>query len=1309
MKTYQILNNENENNNNILNIDEIQYQQNNEYSFKESKGIIKNIDDLGNIINILPENILNNFITAKWEDKKEGLIQINNYLINSNDSNLKNDNNLFELYTFIKEQLKNFKETNINLIKESLNIFNIILPIFSINNNQLEQISKELIKGFYEKFADVKLNDLIEKLFILIANINTKLFYSQILLKLKKEKKNNILKCYSIFFENFIKKKGNIEDINKNDIISYCINMSGNRDPQIRNASLNLLSVLYIYIGYDLRKILSKEIKDSTYKLIEESFNKIDNENMNSYLNSQNISINNNNNNSPFPTSPNKKILYLNTNSNMNTPIKDLFQKNSIKNEIIDYNKILKIINDGKWVDRKENLDKLINELKNNFENKKNPPPINDIMQLIKNKLNDNQKKLVILIINLLNVIINNLKEVFNKEFLITITIQLINNLNDNNELIRKETLNVIYNILSYKENDFLITSMINSLKIEKFNLRNEILNILLKYKDNLSKKNITNLIEPLLMCLTDKSNDIRNMSINLIKYFKNINNIQEYYDSINILFKKVSAEQIKNEINKIYEINNNDNNNIPVYKSISSKTVKNKTISGKNSFRIDSYKNNNNDKSSSNSTLTNQLTDKSKKINISQIYKSKTFRSKSKDMILKKSISKDKKIIENVYKNYINFLEMKKIRNKRDLKLNINFDSIFENEINDFENKFLSKFLTDNYINTLIIPNKKQFHKIIKYFKNLISKENFKENFYPNYDLILKYIILNIYCYDLLIDKNIYDNLINFFNSFYEQLKLTDCILDEFELKLTLEFFINLKYNYNDNQNKLINVFRKYINIIKIETSFNYILLYSINCDDIKIKYIALYYFIEELNRGKINIEKNLKNFKLLISYFYLNDLELKEKVKEIFLYIYNTFGEKFFNEFLLKLNQEEKEILLSNLNINISLYSSNYSNKNNDNLENYLDYDSNNINNNTGIYIFQNNSSCNSKSSYNYNNYCLNQSKNNNTNTFSSNNESIKRLKSFNSNKLKNNLNNNEYKTEKLNCNNSIKKLNTISYNNLPILNNDTEIIEILNEITNCEDINNKINYILTLKEIFGSKKNFNLNKDKILINIDLIIQTISCELEKIFNINNIYLKSINELELKYITLLNKIFEYISNNKIIIETLNLETLQKICLTFFNYLQVDNSKKVNKNYKSILEDMNTLMLSFISNSTKTHILISLLNIAYDYKDCDISILSINCILYLLKKNIDFNKLNNKALLVIITKIVNNLEINEENNRIENIIKCMKKILNEIIKVKNEKILDDYKECIKKNNIKDNNIYIWINKILEHMKNEGNE
>jgi len=40
-------------------MEEIQYQKNsNDYSFKESKETIKNIDDLGNIVNILPENIL---------------------------------------------------------------------------------------------------------------------------------------------------------------------------------------------------------------------------------------------------------------------------------------------------------------------------------------------------------------------------------------------------------------------------------------------------------------------------------------------------------------------------------------------------------------------------------------------------------------------------------------------------------------------------------------------------------------------------------------------------------------------------------------------------------------------------------------------------------------------------------------------------------------------------------------------------------------------------------------------------------------------------------------------------------------------------------------------------------------------------------------------------------------------------------------------------------------------------------------------------------------------------------------------------
>ena len=55
------------------------------------------------------------------------------------------------------------------------------------------------------------------------------------------------------------------------------------------------------------------------------------------------------------------------------------------------------------------------------------------------------------MITTLLNLIVNKLKDYFNKEFLSIIAVPLINNLNDNNDEIRKSTKNVICNIIVYK------------------------------------------------------------------------------------------------------------------------------------------------------------------------------------------------------------------------------------------------------------------------------------------------------------------------------------------------------------------------------------------------------------------------------------------------------------------------------------------------------------------------------------------------------------------------------------------------------------------------------------------------------------------------------------------------------------------------------------------------------------------------------------------------------------------------------------------------------------------------------------------
>ena len=56
--------------------------------------------------------------------------------------------------------------------------------------------------------------------------------------------------------------------------------------------------------------------------------------------------------------------------------------------------------------------------------------------------------------------------------------------------------------------------------------------------------------------------------------------------------------------------------------------------------------------------------------------------------------------------------------------------------------------------------------------------------------------------------------------------------------------------------------------------------------------------------------------------------------------------------------------------------------------------------------------------------------------------------------------------------------------------------------------------------------------------------------------------------------------------------------------------------------------------------------------------------------------------------------------IQKEDKRSLLIVKFIKKLLNEIVKLNKEKIMEDYQKYID-NNINDNYVYVWIDKIIE--------
>ena len=170
----------------------------------------------------------------------------------------------------MKIKLKNYKETNFNINREAINIY--------INMIKKKIITKDLlipiILAYHEKLADIKLKDnlveLINNSFDIIEPNN---ILKQIIGKISKKNNPKLLIEYSTFFGNIVEDY-DVKDLPSKDIIEFCKVLANNSNPQVRTAAINLLCILYKYIGKDV-KTLIRDIKDSTLKLIDAELDKV--------------------------------------------------------------------------------------------------------------------------------------------------------------------------------------------------------------------------------------------------------------------------------------------------------------------------------------------------------------------------------------------------------------------------------------------------------------------------------------------------------------------------------------------------------------------------------------------------------------------------------------------------------------------------------------------------------------------------------------------------------------------------------------------------------------------------------------------------------------------------------------------------------------------------------------------------------------------------------------------------------------------------------------------------------------------------
>ena len=579
-----IQNNSKNTNNNEKKEEEREENIDKDYSEIELK-IIDIMNGSESIINLLNNN-------NKWDEKKKGFLLLKEFI--SKQINIDKIIKNFEVFfNYIQSILKNFKESNLILLKEGLECIYILFYILKKNKSDNilnKKYMNILIIELNEKIIETKLKSIYIKLIDILMNIyNPNEVINYLIQIIVKSNKISLLKEYSIFLKNYLySNENNIKLLNVKDIIDFSIKLGNNNNKELRVLSIDIICLLYNYIGEDYLMYIKNNIKESIFKNIEQ---KIKQTNIKMEINKECNSINKNilekNNSNEIKIENSYDINNSNKKENLN----------KIRVDISKYitPTLIKYINLGKWKEKKEAIE-YIHKILNDNDNHILINGLQDLIDLIIDKLIDSNKNLVKLIIELLSHLINSLG-VQLKPYTKNLISQLLTNLTDKNSMLRQECINCINKWISIIQNFDNIFILIPSFLInDNYEMRNELLKILINNLNIIKKESFyinhfSDIINSLLYCLQDKSSNIRNLTEEFIKATMKLIP-REYYIKKISQFKPAISESLTNIINDIYNYKENYNEifgkiGISIESNFTKKRI-NKFFSPNKNLRID-------------------------------------------------------------------------------------------------------------------------------------------------------------------------------------------------------------------------------------------------------------------------------------------------------------------------------------------------------------------------------------------------------------------------------------------------------------------------------------------------------------------------------------------------------------------------------------------------------------------------------------------------------------------------------------------------------------------------------------------------
>ena len=1293
------------------------------------------------IKSILGKEIIDSLFSPKWEVKKHGFELINEFINNKP----QNSYNISDLIEYMKLKLKNYKETNFNINREAINIY--------INMIKKKILSKDLlipiILAYHEKLADIKLKDnlteLIKNSFDIIEPNN---ILKQIISKISKKNNAKLLIEYSVFFGNVVEEY-DVRDLPNKDIIDFCKIMANNSNPQVRTSAISLLCILYKYLGKDV-KTLTRDIKESTLKLIDAELDKV-----------QVID--------PKESAGKKKKVASTAGAEGKSVGAgggggDLIPPQDVSKKITAT--MIKELN-GKWAEKKkacEDIEKVLTSANMRIL----PNGLNNIMTNIKKKLSDSNKNFVKMIISLLSKFIEALKQGF-KQWTKPIALALIPNLADKNQLMRNECQNCFDKWVEFTGFDSLVVHFPQFLKTDNVEMRIEIMNFFIKYKDKFNKSTgelvYKEMINPLLICLQDRLSNVRNAAEDIIKSSLSFIPINNYYkksedfkpaitktlkqilDKIKIEMENSTSQSENNateyeDANQKQPVNaeqNNINNksidtqnNIYVKKNLNQIQKKNdestnnnanssqknhiKTASKKNSIQLnetpvttesgvdDSEKNDSSnnleDQLGNYNTVSNfsktakkpekdKEKDKSKK-NVINVKRAKPKRKLSEDdlvnplsttmnkqmpassvshlasnsTILKKNDKRSfqKNIPQAPKTSAVFLMNVKVIPNKakrldKDKRTKFSLETVSKDYFNKLKDQCKGLFVED--FSKKIFSD--DFRKQVEAFKEMKSQIDKKINipiYFDNLDLILKIIGIKIMNN---LNPTLMKNFFEFLDSLHLVLSENKYKLNEIESNIIINTLIDkLSLNNNTLREHLLLLLNKYIELLDTNKIMATVINVALNKNS-KIKSDILDLIIDLTMNEKLNISTKIYA-KLLCRFLPCIENVIRSKTLTLFREIYSKIGNELWN--MIEISEKDKDFLEENLCM-----------ENEEEEEEEEDE------------LNPEEKEQEQKQE---------QEQENDTNKKNENEQSKQ---------AKNNNNKNEIKEEKKNNNNAHDNNNNIFLNQPGSLTKE-DLFETLDNLLS-EDQTEKLNTIIIIHEIVCGK--FAQNKECLIANVDKIITTFKTVSHQLF-----FVKDLKSIPIKYAKYVSIVLCKLASNKELISNLSYEVLLDLSRELLKYLLINGLDKIGENQEGniIFKSINSTMLRVLENCNTTLVITVLLELLKEFHEKDdknLISLTIKCLLKTTHNlseninNIQIDKILLQIHLLLLNLQKNNPDMNIKTTNNNLIINTVKNIVGDFVKLKKEKILEDYSKSVKNHQLNDKYLLKWIKAALEKL------